>query len=74
MKTEELEQAIADMESELEDLKGELIWHRANMPSGCECDPDDWRGSQPGPICNEFVENDDDGLCETCAHLEECHD
>ena len=44
------------------------------IPTGCECHPEDWRTPTDIPvICSKFELIEDEGICSTCNHLEECH-
>lgn len=48
----------------------------ANIPDGCECNPNDWVESWNIPeVCSNgiFVGASPDGLCDYCNHPEECH-
>jgi hypothetical protein len=45
------------------------------IPEGCKCDWRDWycvKSTIP-PICDEYQEDSDSGMCAKCEHNEECH-
>lgn len=44
------------------------------VPSGCKCDPMDWRTPEDVPaICMLFNGDDSSSECLSCEHLAECH-
>lgn len=73
MKTEELRELIDEKTLELQELKVQLAYQEQEIPSGCECDIEDWRDEKVNPICPKFEQDEAVGLCKNCEHQEECH-
>ena len=47
----------------------------AVVPSGCQCEPGEWRDPlDVPPVCVAFVESEGgETVCGTCEHDRECH-
>ena len=64
--------ALHDAETQMEQCQAD-IQRIKDMPRLCMCDPKAWFGPIAN-ICWTFVPlEDDEAVCETCGHLQECH-
>lgn len=44
------------------------------IPDGCKCNPKEWGDPSNIPsVCKGPFFGDEDDLCTTCQHMEECH-